>query len=156
MVKLSRVVIIMCVQCALDSDGTSGDLKMARYEHLPIYKKALKIAIYLQNTVWNFSRYNEYSIGGDPRELLRDIIRLIIRANSSREKTKVLAELVENCEMLKTIIIFAKEIKAFNNFKSFQHIAGFSRRMVSFYQRDSVRRIQSCLSKRGWCGQVCS
>ena len=93
---------------------------MARYEHLPIYKKAMELSVYLQNTVRNFSRYNKYSVGADLRELSRSILLLIIRANSTRDKEKPLTELVERCEMLKTMLVFAKEIKAFDSFKSFQ------------------------------------
>ncbi|CAN2042083.1 Four helix bundle protein [Candidatus Magnetomoraceae bacterium gMMP-15] len=94
---------------------------MARYEHLPIYKNAMELALYLQNTVRNFSRYNKYTIGSELRDLSRDIIKLIIRANSTTEKITVLPDLVENCEMLKVMLVFAKEAKAFASFKSFQH-----------------------------------
>ena len=99
---------------------------MARYEHLPIYKKAMEVSIYLQNIVRNFSRYNKYSIGADLRELSRDILLLIIKANSSRDKKKDLRELVSCCEMLKTMLIFAKEARAFDNFKSFQHASSMA------------------------------
>ncbi|MEW6380804.1 MAG: four helix bundle protein [bacterium] len=94
---------------------------MARYEHLPIYQKAMELGIYLQNTVRNFSRYNKYTIGTELRDLAREIILLIIRANSSMDKENVLRELVEKCELLKTSLAFAREAKAFDNFKSFQH-----------------------------------
>ncbi len=93
---------------------------MARYEHLPIYKKAIELAVYLQGVIRNFSRYNKYSIGAELRELSRKIILLIIRANSHHDKSEILTELVETCEMLKTSIVFTKEVKAFSNFKSFQ------------------------------------
>ena len=66
---------------------------MARYEHLPIYKKAMELAIYLQHSVRNFSRYNKYSIGTDLRSLSRKIMLLIIRANSARDKERHLVEL---------------------------------------------------------------
>ena len=94
---------------------------MARYEHLPIYKKAMELATYLQQVVRNFSRYNKYSIGEELRSLSRKCILLIIRANTSLDKRETLRELVETCEMLKTSIVFAKEIKAFASFQSFQH-----------------------------------
>jgi hypothetical protein len=94
---------------------------MARYEHLPIYKKAMEQAVYIQTVVRNFSRYNKYSIGSELRDLARKIVLLIIRANSCRSKTAALTELVETCEMLKASILLAKEVKAFNGFKSFQH-----------------------------------
>jgi NADH:ubiquinone oxidoreductase subunit E len=99
---------------------------MARYEHLPIYKKAMEMAVYLQNRVKHFSRYNKYSIGTDLRELSRKILLLIIRANSSAQKQVHLQELVEHCDMLKTTLVFAKEVNAFDNFKSFQHAAGMA------------------------------
>ena len=85
---------------------------MARYEHLPIYKKAVELAVYLQGVVRNFSRYNKYSIGAELRDLSRKIILLIIRANSYHDKSEILTELVETCEMLKTSIVFTKEVKA--------------------------------------------
>jgi len=34
---------------------------MARYEHLPIYKKAMDLAVYLEKIVRGFSRYHKYS-----------------------------------------------------------------------------------------------
>ena len=36
---------------------------MAQYEHLPIYKKAMDIADYLENLVRGFSRYHKYTLG---------------------------------------------------------------------------------------------
>ena len=35
---------------------------MARYEHLPIFKKAMDLAIYFEKIVRNFSRYNKYTL----------------------------------------------------------------------------------------------
>ena len=99
---------------------------MARYEHLPIYKKAIELAVYLQQAVRNFSRYNKYSIGAELREHSRKIILLIIRANSCRDKGAILKDLVETCEMLKTSLVFAKEVKAFASFKSFQHASSLA------------------------------
>jgi len=109
---------------------------MARYEHLPIYKKALETAVYLQEVIRNFSRYDKYSVGADLKDLSRQILRLIVRANSALDKREVLSELVENCEMLKITLVFAKEVKAFNNFKSFQQASGLA--------------VQLCRQSEGW------
>ena len=38
---------------------------MARYEHLPIYQKAMELGVYLDTIVRNFSRYHKYTIGQD-------------------------------------------------------------------------------------------
>ncbi|MDA3896747.1 MAG: four helix bundle protein [Desulfobacteraceae bacterium] len=99
---------------------------MAKYEHLPIYRKAMELAVYLDGVVRNFSRYHKYSTGQELRNLSRNIIKMIIRANSSVDKTETLTELVENGEMLKTMLFYAKEVKAFSNFNSFQHATGLS------------------------------
>ncbi|MCP4491570.1 MAG: hypothetical protein GY820_30325 [Gammaproteobacteria bacterium] len=56
---------------------------MARYEHLPIYKKAMDLTIYFEKIVRNFSRYNKYTLGSDLREKSRKIVELIIKANSA-------------------------------------------------------------------------
>ena len=36
---------------------------MARYEHLPIYKQALDVAVHFEKTVAGFSRYHKYALG---------------------------------------------------------------------------------------------
>lgn len=38
---------------------------MARYEHLPIYKKAMDLTVYFEKIVRNFSRYNKYTLGSE-------------------------------------------------------------------------------------------
>ena len=36
---------------------------MARYEHLPIYKQALDVAVHFEKVVAEFSRYHQYTLG---------------------------------------------------------------------------------------------
>ena len=84
----------------------------------------METGLFLQNVVRKFSRYNKYSIGSDLRGISRQIILLIVRANSTANgRTEVLRELVENCELLKTMLVFAKEAQAFDNFNSFQKLS---------------------------------
>lgn len=66
---------------------------MARYEHLPIYKQAMDLTVYFEKIVRNFSRYHKYTIGSELRTVSRDIVRLIIKADTAREKLPVLYEL---------------------------------------------------------------
>ncbi len=56
---------------------------MAYDEHLPIYKKAMETAVYFEKIVRNFSRYNKYNLGAEMRTKSRDIVKLIIKANSN-------------------------------------------------------------------------
>ena len=85
---------------------------MARYEHLPIYKKAMELGVYLETVVKNFSRYNKYTIGKDLRDLSRKIVSKLSVPTHPPTGSRS-GELVEYCEMFKTTIFFAKEAKAF-------------------------------------------
>lgn len=57
---------------------------MARYEHLPIYKKAMELSVYLEGAVANFSRYHKSAIGEELREL------------------------AQRCDMLVTMLVLAR------------------------------------------------
>jgi len=68
---------------------------MARYDYLPIYKKAFDLALYFETIVKNFSRYNKYMIGTDLRnKSSREICVCIAKANSLTNKKDVLQSLV--------------------------------------------------------------
>jgi len=93
---------------------------MAQYEHLPIYKGAFDLLIYLEKIVRNFSRYNKYTHGSDLRNIARQIVMLIVRANNSVDKLPVLEEIRIRLEELKAVIRICKETSAFPNFNSYQ------------------------------------
>ena len=121
---------------------------MAQYEHLPIYKKAMDMAVYLENLVRGFSRYHKYTLGTrkncscvfrtsaihggrELRQLSHEILRLIIRANSQRQRHATLVALRDTVEALKVTLRLCKEVKAFGNFRSFaqaiEAVIGLSR-----------------------------
>lgn len=97
---------------------------MARYEHLPIYKKTFDLLLYFEKIVRKFSRYDKYTIGADLRNTTRAILKLIVRANSSWEKKPVLEEIRTQLEELLILVRVAKEVKAFPNLNSYQYSAG--------------------------------
>ena len=99
---------------------------MAYYENLPIYKKSMELAVYMENVVRNFSRYHKYSIGTDMRDLSKNLVTLIIKANSRKDKRRLLAELRDKSEEMKVNIMIGKEVKAFKSFKQFQHTASLA------------------------------
>lgn len=82
--------------------------------------------MYLESTVRNFSRYHKYAIGAELREQSRKILRLIIDANSTRDRQALLYELARQCDMMATLLVLAKETCAFDSFKSFQHASGLA------------------------------
>ena len=52
---------------------------------MPIYCKAFDLSVYLENTVRNLLRYLKYTLASNFREISRQIVRLIIMANSERK-----------------------------------------------------------------------
>jgi len=93
---------------------------MARYENLPIYKRAMDLAVLLENAVHGFPRYHKYAIGADLRHLARRLLALVITANSRADKVLALTALRDASEEMKTLIVLGKEIKAFHSFKQFE------------------------------------
>ncbi len=104
---------------------------MARYEHLPIlrqisgqvYKKAMDLTIYLEKIVRHFSRYHKYTLGSDLRQKSREVVGVIITANSKGEKLPLLLELRERLEGLQVLLRISKEVRAFNSFNSYAYAA---------------------------------
>ena len=92
---------------------------MARYEHLPIYKATLDVAVYLEKAVAGFSRYYINSIGAELREHSRRVIKLMMLANNQSDKQTVLLKLRGALDELLLVVRLAKEIKAFSGFKSY-------------------------------------
>ena len=97
---------------------------MARYEHLPIYKKAMDLAVHMEQIVRNFSRYHKYTLGSELREKSREVVEAIIRANSRLEKLPHLVELREKLEGLQVLLRIAKEVRAFASFNSYAYACG--------------------------------
>ena len=94
---------------------------MAQTEHLPIYKSAYDLCLYLEQAVRNFSRYHKYTLGADLRDGARRALKLVVRANARRDKVSVLLQLREELEELKVLLRLGQDVKAFANFNSFEH-----------------------------------
>ncbi len=94
---------------------------MAQTEHLPIYKRTYDLCLYPEQVVHNFSRYHKYALGADLRDGARRALKLVVRANARRDKVPVLLELREELEELKVLLRLSQDVKAFSNFKSFEH-----------------------------------
>jgi hypothetical protein len=96
---------------------------MARHDHLPIFRKAFDLAVYLDHAVHGFSRYHRYAVGADLRATSRGVLRTIIRANSSAERHMVLQGLRVQLEELLVLVRLAKEARAFAGLAAYEHCA---------------------------------
>jgi hypothetical protein len=90
---------------------------MARSEHLPIHRSAYDLCLYFEQVVRSFSRYHKYSLGSDLRAGARRVLKLIVRANSRRDETRLLLAVREE---LKVLVRLAGDSKAFASFNSFE------------------------------------
>ncbi|AUB83563.1 four helix bundle protein [Candidatus Thiodictyon syntrophicum] len=93
---------------------------MARYEHLPIYKQAMDVAVHFEKVVAGFSRYHKYTLGTELRNKSREIVSLIIRANAEYDKPPMLLVLRGQLDELFILIRLAKEVQAFKSFAAYQ------------------------------------
>ncbi len=59
---------------------------MARYEHLPIYRNALALAVHFEQIVAGFSRYHKYALGTELRNASCKTVTLIIQTNNQSDK----------------------------------------------------------------------
>lgn len=92
---------------------------MAHYEHLPIYRAALTLAVHLESVVRGFSRYTKYTLGSEMRRQAQTILGLIIRANQERDRQGTLTELRIAVEQLLVTARLCHESKGFRSFESF-------------------------------------
>ena len=92
---------------------------MAQYEHLPIYREAMRLAVHLETTVRGFARYHKYTLGSELRNGSRRIVELIIKANSSDQREVLLLELRDLVEQVKVTARICQEVKGFKSFNGF-------------------------------------
>ncbi len=113
---------------------------MARYEHLPIYKQAMDVAVHFEQVVAGFSRYHKYTLGTELRNKSREIVSQIIRANAERDQAPKLIGLRGQLDELFILIRLAKEVQAFKSFTAYQF---------------TVEQVASvCRQNEGWLREV--
>jgi len=96
---------------------------MARYEHLQIYRDAYDLTVHVERIVRNFS-YHKYTLGTDLRNGIRGILELVIEANGSEERTRLLLDLRHKLENLKVLCRLCHDSGAFGGgTKSYLYMA---------------------------------
>ena len=93
---------------------------MSLYEELPVYKKALDMAVYFEKVVRHFEKYHKYTLGAEIRTMAHRILVLVAKANTKQSRKETLIEALDKLEELKITLRLCKEVKAFNSFKSFE------------------------------------
>ena len=72
----------------------------------------MDLTIYFEKIVRNFSRYHKYTLGSELRDNSREVVGLIIKANSTAERISILFELRERLEGLQVLLRVGNEVRA--------------------------------------------
>ncbi len=101
---------------------------MARYEHLPIYRKSFDLAVYLERVVGGFARRHKYGLGARMQTGAQDVLMRVVRAQNSSGSARVtqLRELRVELEVLKNLFHLGKEVRAFKSFNAYRHAAAIA------------------------------
>ena len=82
---------------------------MAIHTQLPIYKAAYDLLDAATDMTKNMPRDFKVSIGGKIREECVDVMVLIFRANTARDKTPHLTDLLERLQVAELLIRLSKD-----------------------------------------------
>ena len=127
----------------------SGQLRnlglMARYDHLPIFADAYRLALLVEQLVAGFSSRARPALGADLRSQVRLIVRMIIRANSVpvADRKPMLAQLRWAAEEFLVLLRLAKDTKALPSLKAYEQCANLVysvSRQTEGWLRSSVKQ----------------
>ncbi len=99
---------------------------MARYEHLPVFQSVYKLILYFYNLSCGFPKDHKYTIAQEIKVDLMKLADLIIIANNSVDKTKVIARAILVIENIKIKNRLLSDMKV-TRMKSYEY---FSRELV--------------------------
>ena len=98
---------------------------MARFDHLPIYRQAQELMVYVETVVRGFSRYHKYTIGTRLREATWQVVTLVVKANNTpvTERRPMLVQLRDAVAEVDIALTTAKELKAFAKHEAYVNAA---------------------------------
>ena len=98
---------------------------MAHYEHLPIYNRAFAVLREFNIRVPKFGKQYKYFLGGELIRCSIETIKLIIKANSERDKERRIALMEQLCLTIETLITqlrIANELRQLGGQKSYLYL----------------------------------
>jgi hypothetical protein len=87
---------------------------MAQYQHLPIYKATYDLLNLITQKTRNFPRDFKYSLGDKIRNECIELVVHIYKANSSRDKTPFLENILERMQVIQLLIRLSKDMHLIN------------------------------------------
>ena len=84
---------------------------MAHYHHLPIYKTTYELLLELMQTVKDFPRDFKYCIGEKIQSHIIEILILVYKANTAKNKKEFIPEIIEEVQFLDLFLRISFDIK---------------------------------------------
>lgn len=84
---------------------------MAIYSDLPLYKATYDLTLEMFKLVKDFEREYKYTIGEDLKKKTIDLVALIYRANTIRDKLEVIVSAREKIEVIRLLVRLTKDLK---------------------------------------------
>jgi hypothetical protein len=84
---------------------------MARYNHLPIYKKSYELFQEIFFAAMEFPREYKYTLGEKLQKETMDTVLWIYKANSNEDKTPYIENILERIQAIELILRLCQDIK---------------------------------------------
>jgi hypothetical protein len=84
---------------------------MARYDTLPVFKASYDLLVSIFRFSSNFTREYKYTVGEKLKNETLELIVLVYRANSTKEKYEVLVKAREQVELIRVMIRLMHELR---------------------------------------------
>ena len=84
---------------------------MARHEHLPIYKLSYELLVQVVQVTKEFPREFKFTLGQRLRDEVIELLVLIYRANSQKDKAPVISELLERILVVELLVRLCHDLR---------------------------------------------
>lgn len=84
---------------------------MAQYNHLPIFQLAYQLTLEIHRATHQFPREYKYTLGQKLKEIVSDVLDIIVEANSTKEKTEILEGARLKLERLRIHLRLANDLE---------------------------------------------
>lgn len=86
-----------------------------------VYESAYGLCLYIDQLVNRFTRPSRYTIGIDLKDSSREILKLVVRLKSRRNKRAILLKLKAEIEELKVLLNLCHDLQAITDSDSYEH-----------------------------------
>jgi len=85
---------------------------MVHYDHLPIFQKVYVLTLEIYKVTGNFKREYKYTLGEKMKLICNELLDLIVKVNSIKDKVELLNKLDFKLESLRINLRLAFDLKA--------------------------------------------